>query len=288
MSAFVDEQRGRFGVEPICEALGVSASAYYQRASGERSARRIEDERLLALIRHVHERNYFAYGSWRMWRALMRAGEQVGRGRVERLMRANGLQGAKRRGKPWRTTTPDGAAPRPADLVQRDFAAARPDQLWCVDFTYLRCWEGPVFFAFVIDVYCRMIVGWQFADHMRTDLVLDALRMALAQRGPGADVELVHHSDAGSQYRSFDYTQTLDDHGLLASIGSVGDAYDNALAESFVDSFKTELIRDRVWRTRTQLELAIVEYVAWFNNERLHTSLGCVPPAEYEAQHTRQ
>jgi putative transposase len=146
----------------------------------------------------------------------------------------------------------------------------------------LRCWEGLVFFAFVIDVYSRMIVGWQFADHMRTDLVHDALRMALHLRGPGADVELVHHSDAGGQYLSNDYSQTLDDHGVLASVGSVGDAYDNALAESFVDSFKTELVRDRIWRTRSQLELAIVEYVAWFNNERLHTSLGGVPPAEYE------
>ena len=288
MSAFVDEQRGRFGVEPICEALGVSASAYYQRATGGRSARGVEDDRLLELVRQIHERNYLAYGSWRMWRALLRAGEQVGRGRVERLMRANGIQGAKRRGKPWRTTTPDGAARRPADLVQREFAASGPVELWCADFTYLRCWEGVVFFAFVIDVYSRRVVGWQFADHMRTDLVLDALRMALAQRGPGADLELVHHSDAGSQYTSFDYTEALDDHGLLASIGSIGDAYDNALAESFVDSFKTELIRDRVWRTRSQLELAIVEYVAWFNNERLHTSLGGVPPAEYEEVRQRR
>ncbi len=150
------------------------------------------------------------------------------------------------------------------------------------------CWEGVVFFAFVIDAYSRMIVGWQFAEHMRTGLVLDALRMALHLRGPGAEVGLVHHGDAGSQYTSFDYTQTLDDHGVLASIGSVGDAYDNATAESFVDSFKTELIRDRVWKSRSQLERAIVEYVAWFNNERLHTSLGGVPPAEYEAQHARQ
>jgi transposase InsO family protein len=140
----------------------------------------------------------------------------------------------------------------------------------------------------VIDAYSRAIVGWQFATHMRTDLVLDALRMALAQRGPGAEVALVHHSDAGSQYTSFDYTQTLDDHGVLASIGSVGDAYDNATAESFVDSFKTELIRDRVWRRRTQLELAVVEYVAWFNNERLHTSLAGIPPAEFEQQHARR
>jgi putative transposase len=288
VSAFVDAERARFGVEPICEVLGVSASAYYQRRSGERSARAVEDERLLELIRQIHEHNYFAYGSWRMWKALQRAGEEVGRGRVERLMRANGIRGAKRRGKRWRTTTPDPQATRRPDLVQRDFTASGPNELWCADFTYLRCWEGPVFFAFVIDVFSRMVVGWQFAEHMRTDLVLDALRMALHLRGPGADVELVHHSDAGSQYTSFDYSQTLDDHGLLASIGTVGDAFDNALAESFVDSFKTELIRDRVWRTRSQLELAIVEYVAWFNNERLHTSLGGVPPAEYEAVHSRR
>jgi putative transposase len=287
VSAFIDEQRVRFGVEPICQTLGVSASAYYQRASGKLSARRVEDERLLELIREIHARNYFAYGSWRMWKALERAGEQVGRGRVERLMRSHGIQGAKRRGKPWRTTTPDGAAPRPTDLVQRAFKASGPDELWCVDFTYLRCWEGVVFFSFVIDVYSRRVVGWQFADHMRTELVLDALRMALSQRRPGADVELIHHSDAGSQYLSNDYSQALDDHGVLASIGSVGDAYDNALAESFVDSFKTELIRDRVWRTRSQLELAIVEYVAWFNTERLHTSLGGVPPAEYEEARQR-
>ena len=250
---FVDEQRERFGVEPICRTLGVSASAYYQRASGKRSTRRLEDERLLERIREIHAANYFAYGSWRMWKALQRAGEQVGRGRVERLMRANGIQGAKRRGKPWRTTYPNAAAYRPADLVERDFAASRPDELWFADFTYLRCWEGVVHFAFVIDAYSRAIVGWQFATHMRTDLVLDALRMALTLRGPGADVALVHHSDAGSQYTSFDYSQTLDDHGVLASIGTVGDAYDNAAAESFVDSFKTELIRDRVWRTRSQL-----------------------------------
>ena len=288
MSAFIDEQRKRFGVEPICGALSVSASAYYQRASGERSRRAVEDERLLGLIRQVHERNYFAYGSWRMWKALRRAGEHVGRGHVERLMRSNGIQGAKRRGKPWRTTSTDPDARRPADLVARDFTASRPDELWFADFTYLRCWEGVVYFAFVIDAYSRAIVGWQFAAHMRTDLVLDALRMALAQRGAGADVRLVHHSDAGSQYTSIDYSQTLDDHGVLASIGTVGDAFDNASAESFVDSFKTELIRDRVWRTQTQLELAVVEYVSWFNNERLHTSLEGVPPAEFEEIQARR
>ncbi len=182
---------------------------------------------------------------------------------------------------------PDTHAPRRPDLVQRDFTATAPDRLWVADLTYLRCWEGVVFFAFILDAFSRRIVGWQFAAHMRTTLVLDALRMALAQRGSGADVELVHHSDRGSQYLSFDYTQQLADHGVLASVGSVGDALDNALAESFVDSFKTELIADRVWRTRSQLELAVVEYVGWFNHDRLHEALGDRPPAEFEALHAR-
>jgi putative transposase len=283
VTAFIDEHRVRFGVEPICRVLGVSASAYYQRRSGERSLRAVEDERLLERIGDMHAANYYAYGYRRMWKALLRAGEDVGRDRVKRLMRTHAIQGAKRRGKPWRTTTPDPAAHRPPDLVQRNFSAERPDQLWVADFTYLRCWEGPVFFSFVIDVFSRRVVGWQFAGHMRTDLVLDALRMALTRRHAGADLELVHHSDAGSQYTSYAFTQVLDDYTVLASIGSVGDAYDNALAESFVDSFKTELIRDRVWQTRTQLELAIVEWVAWFNNERLHEALGDRPPAEVEA-----
>jgi len=161
VSVFINEQRERFGVEPICRTLGVSASAYYRRATGQRSARQVEDDRLLELIRELYRRNYFAYGSWRMWKALLRAGEQVGRGRVERLMRANGIQGAKRRGKPWRTTFSNSDTYRPADLVERDFTACRPDELWFADFTYLRCWEGVVSFAFVIDAYSRAIVGWQ-------------------------------------------------------------------------------------------------------------------------------
>jgi putative transposase len=282
VSAFVDGERGRFGVEPICEALDVSASAYYQRASGHRSDRAVEDERLLGRIRELHASNYYCYGYRRMWKTLARAGERVPRCRVQRLMRTNGIVGAKRCGKPWRTTKADPQALRRPDLVQRDFSASGPNRLWVADLSYLRCWEGLVYFAFVIDAYSRMIVGWQLASHMRTDLVGDALKMALGLRGPGADVELVHHSDRGSQYTSIDYSQTLDDHGLLASVGSVGDAYDNALAESFVDSFKTELISDRVWRSRSQLELAVVEYVGWFNNARLHESLGDIPPAEYE------
>ena len=288
MSAFIDEHRERFGVEPICRTLDVSASAYYQRATGKRSERAVEDERLLEAIEKTHAANYYAYGYRRTWKALLRAGEDVGRDRVKRLMRTHGIQGAKRRGKPWRTTTPDPSALRPPDLVDRDFTARRPNELWVADFTYLRCWEGVVFFSFVIDVYSRRVIGWQFASHMRTDLVLDALRMALTRRPAGADLDLVHHSDAGSQYTSYAFTQVLDDHDVLASIGSVGDAYDNALAESFVDSFKTELITDRVWRTRTQLELAIVEYVSWINHERLHESLGDIPPGELEALSAEQ
>jgi transposase InsO family protein len=218
---------------------------------------------------------------------LRRVGLQVGRDRVKRLMRAHGIQGAKRRGKPWRTTTPDPTASRPPDLVERDFTAERPDELWVADFTYLRCWEGVVFFSFVLDAFSRRVVGWQFSTSMRTDLVLDALRMALTRRQAGADVQLIHHSDAGSQYTSYAFQQELEDHGVLASIGSVGDAFDNALAESFVDTFKTELIADRVWRTRSQLELAIVEWVAWFNTQRLHQSLGDLPPAEFEDLYAR-
>jgi putative transposase len=282
VSAFIDQQCERFGVEPICRTLDVSASAHYQRATAEPSARQLEDERLLAKIRELHAANYFAYGYRKMWLALRRAGEDVGRDRIKRLMRAADIQGAKRRGRPWRTTTPDPGAQRPRDLVERDFSAAAPNRLWLADFTYLRCWEGVVFFSFVIDAYSRRVVGWQFASHMRTDLVLDALRMALTRRDPGADVELIHHSDAGSQYTSLAFQQVLDDHRVRASIGSVGDAYDNAMAESFVDTFKTELITDRVWRTRSQLELAIVEWVAWFNTARLHESLGDLPPAEFE------
>jgi putative transposase len=282
VSSYIEEHRERFGVEPICRTLEVSASAYYERRTGRRSPRSIEDERLLERIREVHERNYFAYGYRRMSIALKREGEDVGKGRVQRLMRDAGIQGAKRRGKPWRTTKPDPTAQRRPDLVERDFSAEAPNRLWVADLSYLRSWEGNLFFAFVIDVFSRKVIGWQLAPHMRTDLVLDALRMALAQREAGADVALVHHSDRGSQYTSIDYTQTLDDHGVLASVGSVGDAYDNAMAESFVDSFKTELIADRSWRSRTHLELAVVEYIAWFNNDRLHESLGDVSPAEFE------
>jgi transposase InsO family protein len=282
VSAFIEQERATFAVELICRTIGVSVSGYYARKAREPSARAVEDERLLPVIRALHAKNYEAYGYRRMWKALLRAGEVVPRCQVQRLMRQDGLVGAKRRGKPWRTTIPDPDAQRAPDLLGRDFTAERPNHRWVADFTYARCWEGRVFFSFVIDVYSRMVVGWQFADHMRTSLVQDAVQMALGTRERGADIELVHHSDAGSQYTSGEFTQTLDDHGVLASIGSVGDAYDNAMAESFVDTFKTELLADRAWRSKSQLELAIVEWVGWYNHDRLHSALGDRPPAEHE------
>jgi putative transposase len=199
VTRFIDENRGRFGVEPVCRALGVSASAYYHRKTGVRSARRLEDERLLEVIKSTHKENYEAYGYRRTWKALGRAGETVARCQVQRLMREHGIQGAKRRGKPWRTTTPDPGAEKRPDLVGRDFTAPAPDRLWVGDFTHLRCWEGKLYFAFIIDVFSRKIVGWQLAAHMRTDLVMDALRMALWIRQPGADFALVQHTDQGSQ-----------------------------------------------------------------------------------------
>lgn len=288
MSAFICEQKAAgFAVGLVCRTLGVSRSAHYERASGRRSERALRDEQLVQAIRELHAANYEAYGYRKMHLALRRAGvDDVGRDRVKRLMREHGIQGAKRRGKPWRTTTPDPDAARRPDLVERDFTASGPDRLYVADFTYLRCWEGLVFFAFVIDVYSRRIVGWQLASHMRASLVCDALKMAVSTRPRhGADVRLVHHSDRGSQYTSIDFAQVLDDHDVLQSVGSVGDAYDNSMAESFVDTFKTELISDRVWRTRSQLELAIVEYLGWFNHDRLHESLRDIPPAEFEALH---
>jgi putative transposase len=226
VTAFIDQKRGDYGVELICRTLKVSASAYYDRKTGALSAREIEDQRLLDVIRETHKENYFAYGYRKMWKTLLRAGETAPRCQVQRLMRANGLQGAKRRGKPWRTTISDPTALKRSDLVNRDFTAKAPDRLWVGDFTYLRCWEGKLYFSFVIDVFSRRIVGWQLASNMRTTLVMDALRMALWTRKPGADFTLVTHTDQGSQYVSDDYTQVIDDAKVLASVGSVGDAYD--------------------------------------------------------------
>ena len=206
----------------------MSASAYYDRAKGERSAREMEDQRLLERIRATEKKNYEAYGYRRTWKALRRAGETAPRCQVQRLMRQAGIQGAKRRGKPWRTTTPDPDAQRRPDLVQRNFVAARPDLLWVGDLSYLRCWEGVVYFAFVLDVFSRRVVGWQLAGHMRTDLVLDALRMALGTRDPGAEFRLVAHTDRGSQPNTAQRPTPRCSTTTACSprSGSVGDAYD--------------------------------------------------------------
>ncbi len=239
LSAFIDAHREDFAVELICRTIGTSASAYYQRATGQRSARDVEDARLLGVIRRVHAENYEAYGSRRMWKQLRREGEgegDVGRGRVERLMGRNGIVGAKRRGKPWRTTIPADGPVRAPDLLDRDFTATRPNAKWCADFTYIRCWQGVVFLSFVIDVYSRMIVGWQFATHMHESLVEDALQMAVATRRIDPQQLLIHHSDHGSQYTSDDFTAALRAHGIHASLGSVGDAYDTQSKMCILDA----------------------------------------------------
>ena len=284
MSVFIDEQRDRHAVELVAKTIGASVSAYYARKGRGPSARARRDAELLEQIRETHAANYHAYGYRRLWKALLREGEVAPRCQVQRLMREAGIVGAKRRGRPWRTTVPGSERADTPDLLERDFTASRPNEVWVADFTYVRCWEGMVFFSFVIDVFSRRIVGWQLASHMRTSLVQDALDMAASGRRVDPGTVTIHHSDRGSQYTSGDFTQALTDHGIRASLGSTGDAYDNAMAESFVDTFKTELIADRVWRTRGQLELAIVEWTGWFNTRRLHSSLGDEPPAEHEAR----
>lgn len=280
--SFIDTHRDRFGVEPICRTLGIAPSTYYARKTRPPSRRQVEDAQLLERIRTVHEQNYGAYGSRRVWKALRRQGEPAPRCRVERLMRQHGLRGAQPGHRRRWLTVVDEAASRPADLVERRFVADRPNQLWVCDLTYLKTREGFLYLAFVKDVFSRMIVGWQTTTHLRTDLVLDALEMAVHLRRPAAG-ELVHHTDRGSQYTSFRYTQRLADLGIAASVGSVADAYDNAMAESFIGTLKTELIAGRVFTTRFDAEIAVVEYLGWFNHTRLHQALGDLPPAEFEA-----
>lgn len=236
-------------------------------------------------IRRVHEANYGVYGARKVWRQLNREGIEVARCTVERLMAAEGLAGAVR-GATRRTTRPDPAAPRPEDLVERQFTAQRPNQLWVVDFTYVATWSGFVYVAFCVDVFARVITGWRVSRSMTTDLVLDALEMGIWQRQrQGHDVQgLVHHSDAGSQYTSIRYTERLAEAGAKPSIGSVGDSYDNAMAESIIGLFKTEVIRRRgPWRTLDDVEIATLEWVDWFNNRRLLEPIGNIPPAEAEA-----
>jgi len=285
MVAFIDEYRGQYGVEPICAVLPIAPSTYYQH-----KARRIDPERLPARaqrdaklcreIRRIWEENFGVYGVRKVWRQLTREGIEVARCTVERLMSEMGLEGAVR-GRKFKTTIADDSAHRPPDLVKRDFTATRPNELWVADLTYVATWSGFVYVAFVIDVYARMIVGWRVSSSLRTDIALDALEQAIHTRGETTG--LVHHSDRGTQYLSIRYTDRLAEIGIEPSVGTVGDSYDNALAETVNGLYKTEVIRRcGPWRNLEEVEYATLEWVDWFNNRRLLEPIGHVPPAEYE------
>ncbi|MFI6951823.1 IS3 family transposase [Streptomyces sp. NPDC050422] len=295
--AFIDEHRARFGgVEPICRVLTghdckIAPSTYYaaKKRAAEPSARRVRDTALKELITEVHETNFRVYGARKVWRELHRQGHAVARCTVERLMRELGITGAVR-GKKIITTIVDSSVERAPDLLDRKFVASAPNRCWVADFTYVKTWSGVVYVAFVVDTFSRRIVGWSAATSKETKLVLDALDMALWQRDreehPYQRGELIHHSDAGSQYTSFRLAEHLGAAGIAASIGSVGDAYDNALMESAIGLFKTELIKPgRPWRTLSQVELATAEWVDWYCHRRLHGEIGHIPPVEYETNY---
>jgi transposase InsO family protein len=290
MVSFIDAHRAEYGVEPICRVLPIAPSTYYEmksRASDppKQPARAQRDAALRERIQQVWDENHQVYGLRKVWRQLQRESTPVARCSVERLMRQMGLRGAVR-GRSFKTTVAGDAAARPADLVQRDFTATRPNQLWVADLTYVATWSGFVFVAFVIDVYARRIVGWRASSSLRTDLALDALEQALYAR-PDID-DLVHHSDRGTQYVSIRYTERLAEAGIEPSVGSVGDSYDNALAESVIGLYKTEVIRRRgPWRNLDGVEYATLEWVDWFNNRRLLAPLGYLPPAEFEEAYYR-
>jgi putative transposase len=278
------------GVEPICAVLQVAPSTYYAAKTRPASARAVRDAQLVPLIRKVHTDNLCVYGAKKVWAELNRTGVPVARCTVERLMKADGLRGIARE-KTRRTTISEGAqTPRPADLVERQFVAAAPNQLWVADITYVRTHVGWVYAAFVLDVFSRYVVGWQVSTSLRTDLALDALDMGLwARRRAGQDTSgLTHHSDRGAQYRAVRYTERLAEAQAVASVGSKGDSYDNAMAEAFNSLFKAECIRNPAmrpnggWKSITDVELAVAEYVDWFNHWRLHGEIGLVPPAELE------
>jgi putative transposase len=287
MTRLIDAHRERFGVEPICRELQVAPSTYYAARRRRPSARRVRDEALKVKLRHVHAEHFGVYGARKLWRQLQREGIPVARCTVERLMRELGLSGVVR-GKVRRTTVPDESVPRPADLVERNFRAPVPNRLWVADLTYVRTWSGFAYVAFIIDACSRYIVGWQASRSLRTDLVLDALEQALwARRGPFEG--LVHHSDRGVQYLSIRYTERLAEAGAVTSVGSRGDSYDNALAESVIGLYKAELVRRQgPWRGLDDLEYATLEWVDWFNHRRLFSAIGYTPPAEYEASLDRE
>jgi transposase InsO family protein len=290
---FVDQHRHAHGVEPICKILQIAPSGYRCHAARQQnpalcSARVQRDAALMPHIQRVYDANLRVYGADKVWMQLNREQHFVARCTVERLMRHLGLQGV-RRGKGVRTTVPDPSRPCPEDRVKRQFRAERPNQLWVSDFTYVHTRQGWLYVAFVIDVFARCIVGWRVSHRMQTDFVLDALEQALCDRQPSQSDSLVHHSDRGSQYVSIRYTDRLAEAGILSSVGSKGDSYDNALAETINGLYKAELIHRRApWKTREALEVATLEWVAWFNNHRLMKNLGYRPPAEAEAHYFRQ
>jgi transposase InsO family protein len=287
MIAYIDRNKHRYGVEPICRVLPIAPSTYYAARRRPLSARAVRDTKLKVEIARVHAEHFGVYGARKVWRQLHREGVAVARCTVERLMGELHLEGV-RRGKPRRTTTPDAAAPRPADLVERDFSAQRPNQLWVADLTYVATWSGFVYVALVIDAFSRFIVGWQASRSLRTDLALDALEMAIWRRR-GRLEGLVHHSDRGGQYLSIRYTERLAEAGAVTSVGSRGDSYDNALAETIIGLYKTELIRRRgVWKGIDEVEYATLEWADWFNHRRLLEPIGYVPPAEFEAPFQRE
>ena len=292
IKAFVDEHRDQFGVEPICSVLQFAPSAYRRHAARQRdpsliSQRAQRDAELKPQIQRVWDSNMQVYGADKVWKQLNREGVRVARCTIERLMGSMGLHGVTR-GKVVRTTVPEANAPCPLDRVNRHFKADRPNQLWVSDFTYVSTWQGWLYVAFVIDVYARRIVGWRVSKSMHTDFVLDALEQALYARQPDRD-SLVHHSDRGSQYVSIRYTERLAEAGIEPSVGSRGDSYDNALAETINGLYKAELIHRRgPWKTREAVELATLNWVSWFNHHRLMEGLGYIPPAEAEANYYRQ
>ena len=286
MVDFIDACRDEYGVEPICQVLPIAPSTYYEhearkREPERRSTRAKRDERLKSVVSRVWQENHAVYGARKVWRQLGREGEVVARCTVERLMRSLGLRGAMRGRAFTRTTVTVAEASRPPDLVQREFRATRPNQLWVADITYVATWAGFVYVAFVIDVFSRAVVGWRVSSSLRSDLALDALEQALYARSPAG--HLVHHSDRGTQYLAIRYTERLAEAGVERSVGSVGDSYDNALAETVIGLFKTEVIRSRgPWRNIEAVEFATLEWVDWFNNRRLLGPLGYMPPAEFE------
>ena len=283
----MDAYRGRFGVEPICRVLQVAPSSYYAARHRQPCRRRVRDEELKVGIGRVHRDNYGVYGARKVWRQLNREDIAVGRCTVERLMREMGLAG-RTRGKKRRTTIPADASARPGDLVERAFVATAPNRLWIADITYVATWSGFAYTAFVTDVFSRRIVGWRVANTLRTDLALDALEMAIWNRNHNLE-GLVHHSDRGVQYLSIRYTERLAETGAVASVGSRGDSYDNAMAESIIGLYKSELITMRgPWRTVDDVELATLGWVHWWNTTRLHSAIGDIPPDEFEAAHYAQ